>query len=312
MCQLQQACHESFACCREGAASCATTSLPVPAFHSLSDFRTALDRYRRPDGLRRTVEVAIVVLLAFQAARLAWLLLPPAPLGAPVIDAATVIREQPGRLAIDAFYPDHGAAIAAIAASADASGLRLFAVRPAPAGGSAIIAMREGPQRSYTTGEAVAPGVTLAAVQADHVVLDSRGRRSELRFTKPDARPAPTRPTAAQAAPPLAHTAPTSAAAADTADAAIDPAQLLAQMGLRPDETDGRITGYTVIPRGDGAVLRQAGLQAGDVLLSVNNEALDAERYAELANSLSGASSISLTYRRDGQIRSATLQAKTP
>ena len=281
----------------------------MPAFHSLPDVRTALDRFRRPDGLRRAVEVAIVVLLAFQAARLAWLLLPPAPLGAPPINAATVIREQPGHLAIDAFHPDLSAAIAA---SADASGLCLFAVRPAPAGGSAIIAMREGPQRSYTVGEAVAPGVILAEVHAGHVVLDSGGRRSELRFAKVAARPAPARPTPVHTASAATPTTPAAAPATDTPDPTIDPAQLLAQMGLRPDETDGRITGYTVIPRGDGAVLRQAGLQAGDVLLSVNNEALDAERYAELANSLTGASSISHTYRRDGQIRSATLQAKTP
>ena len=309
MCQLQQACHQSFASCRERAASCATTPLPVPAFDFLPDVRTALDAFRRPDGLRRAVEVAIVVLLAFQAARLAWLLLPPAPLGAPAIDAATVFREQPGRLAIEAFHPDPGAARVA---SADASGLQLFAVRPAPAGGSAIIAMREGPQRSYTVGEAVAPGVTLAEVHAGHVVLDSGGRRSELRFAKVAARPAPARPTPVHTASAATPTTPAAAPATDTPDPTIDPAQLLAQMGLRPDETDGRITGYTVIPRGDGAVLRQAGLQAGDVLLSVNNEALDAERYAELANSLTGASSISLTYRRDGQIRSATLQAKTP
>jgi general secretion pathway protein C len=281
--------------------------LPVPALPSIPDVRAALDRFGKPDGLRRMVEVAIIVLLAFQAARLAWLLLPPVPLGAPAVDAATALRGQPGRLAIDAFYPDDSATAAV---STDASGLQLFAVRPASAGGSAIIAMPEAPQRAFTVGEALAPGLILAEVQSDHVVLDQAGRRSELRFAKADARPTPARPTPAHAAAVPAASA--SAPAAGTPAAEIDPAQLLAQMGLRPDETDGRITGYTVIPRGDGAVLRQAGLQAGDVLLSVNNEALTAERYAGLAQSLGGASSISLTYRRDGQIRSATLQAKTP
>ena len=83
-------------------------------------------------------------------------------------------------------------------------------------------------------------------------------------------------------------------------------------MGLIPEQVDGRITGYTVVPRGNGAALRQSGLQAGDVLLSVNNEALDPERYATLAETLGDASTITLTYRRDGQIRSATLQAQNP
>ena len=67
-----------------------------------------------------------------------------------------------------------------------------------------------------------------------------------------------------------------------------------------------------MVPRGDGAVLRQAGLQAGDVLLSVNGQELTPERYAELGDSLAGAATITLTYRRDGQVRTATLQATTP
>lgn len=309
MCQLQYVCHESFASCRESATPCATTPCHVPAFPPLPDFRSALDSLGQPDGLRRIVESAIVVLLAVQAARLAWLLLPPAALGVQPVDPGAITQAPSGRLATDAFYPGRGTGTAA---SADASGLRLFAVRPAPAGGSAIIAMRGEPQRSFPVGEEVAAGVTLAEVQADHVVLDSGGRRSELRFDNTDAHPPAIRATPARTAGPLGGAAPSVAPAADAPEPAVDPAQLVAQMGLVPEQADGRITGYTVIPRGDGSALRQAGLQAGDVLLSVNNEALDAERHAELASSLAGASSISLTYRRDGQIRSATLQAQTP
>ncbi|GGK09696.1 type II secretion system protein C [Luteimonas terricola] len=276
-------------------------SRPVPAFPT---HRELLAVFAGPDGvdrLRRAAEVAIVILLAVQAARLAWLLLPPATLGAPTANTAAVLPAQPGRLAIDAFYPDRGTA------TTDTSGLLLFAVRPAAVGGSAIIAMREDPQRSFSVDEEVAPGVVLAEVRSDHVVLDSGGRRSELRFAKAGERPAPTR-----RAPAPAQTTSTPAPATDTPGPAVDPAQLLAQMGLRPEEADGRVTGYTVIPRGDGAVLRQAGLQAGDVLLSVNNEALDPERHADLGDILGKASTITLTYRRDGQIRSATLQAPTP
>ena len=97
-----------------------------------------------------------------------------------------------------------------------------------------------------------------------------------------------------------------------TADPGIDPAALLAEAGLSPVESDGGAAGYTIIPRGDGAALRQAGLQAGDVLLSVNGQALTPERYAELPAELAGASTITLTYRRDGQVRSARFQARTP
>ncbi len=283
--------------------------LHVPTLPTLRDPHALLAGLRDAERLRRGLEVAIVVLLAVQAARLAWLLLPPAALGTLPTEAASAARPDPGRLAIDAFHPVRGPATAA-----DTSGLQLFAVRPAAGGGSAILAMRDGAQRSYAAGDEVAPGVRLAAVASDHVVvLDGGGRRSELRFAQPD-HAAPRRP-ATQAAPPPAGATPTSTAPAASAPAtapAIDPAALMADMGLIPEQTDGRVTGYTVVPRGNGAALRASGLQAGDVLVSVNNEALDPERYAALAETLGGASTITLTYRRDGQIRSATLQAQTP
>lgn len=261
----------------------------------------------RTARLRHGVEIAIVVLLAVQAARLAWLLLPPAGLGTPVVDAPTFPLVDAGRLAIDAFHPQRGSAV-----RTDASGLHLFAVRPAQGGGSAILAQGDGPQRAYPIGEEVATGVRLAEVHADHVVLDSGGRRSELRFTRPVSGMAPRGTAAATPAAGPADATPAAASGTDITGPAVDPAQLLAQMGLRPDEQDGRIAGYTVVPRGDAGVLRQAGLQAGDVLLSVNNETLDPERYLQLGELLAGASTITLTYRRDGQVRSATLQAQTP
>lgn len=270
------------------------------------DPRLLLARAGGVDGLRRAAELAIVLLLGLQAARLAWLLLPPASLGTLPAEAAPDLPVQPTRLAIDAFHPQRGPV-----ASADTSGLRLFAVRPAAGGGSAILAMADGPQRSIAVGADVVPGVTLAEVLPDHVVLDSSGRRSELRFARPDAAPTTRAPAPAPPVPAATAAAPPSAPA-PAAGPQINPAELLAGMGLRPEEADGRITGYTVIPRGNDAVLRQAGLQAGDVLLSVNNEALDPERHAALAGTLAGADTITFTFRRDGQIRSATLQAQNP
>lgn len=253
--------------------------------------------------LHGAVELALVLLLAVQAARLAWLLLPPVPLGEPAAPAARPPDADAARLAIDAFHPVRATA----AASADATGLKLFAVRPDAAAGSAIIAGSNGRQRSHAVGDEVAPGLVLAAVHADHVELDGGGARSVLRFESRPAAPGP------RVAAPAPRPAPSLPAAEDPKGTPlVDPAALLAQAGLRPVEAGGRVSGYTVIPRGDGAVLRQAGLQAGDVLLSVNGQELTPERYAELAGELAGSSSITLTYRRDGQVRSATLQANTP
>lgn len=275
----------------------------MPAFPFPRDPHAVLARLGGADTLVRATEVAIVVLLAFQTARLAWLLLPPVALGTtPSVDAGAA-ASRPDRLVIDAFHPGSGT----MAATADASGLRLFALRTDRAGGSAIIAGEGGPQRSHAVGDEVAPGVVLAEVHTDHAVLNAGGRRSRLSF------PAQGNPgTRSVAAPPQGADLPPPLLPSGTATAPIDPARLLAQTGLTPVESGGRVSGYTVVPRGDGAVLRQAGLQAGDVLLSVNGQELTPERYAELGDSLAGAATITLTYRRDGQVRTATLQATTP
>ncbi|MDH5832864.1 type II secretion system protein N [Luteimonas kalidii] len=276
----------------------------MPAFPTFRDPQALLSRLGGTDALIRMAEAGVVVLLALQCARLGWLLLPPAPLGSIPGAATDTMAPRPDRLAIDAFHPG-----AAPGATADTSGLRLYATRGGAAGGSAIVADRAGTQRSYAVGDEIAPGAVLAAVHADHAILESSGRRTELRF--PVAIPANRPPAAAK---PIATQTPAArtATGADAASPTIDPTQLLAEAGLRSIDAGGGEAGYTVIPRGDGAVLRQAGLQAGDVLLSVNGQALTPERYAELGDSLAGAATITLTYRRDGQVRTATLQAPTP
>lgn len=276
----------------------------MPALPTFRDPQALLSRLGGTDALVRLTEAGVVVLLAFQCARLVWLLLPPAPLGTLPHAGAGLMAPRLERLSIDAFHP--GAATGAIA---DTSGLRLYATRGGAAGGSAIVADRDGSQRSYAVGDEVAPGVVLAAVHADHAILESAGRRTELRFPVATAS---NRPPATAAPVATRTTAATTASGANASPPVIDPAQLLAEAGLRPVYAGGGEAGYTVIPRGDGAILRQAGLQAGDVLLSVNGQALTPERYAELGDSLAGAATITLTYRRDGQVRTATLQAPTP
>ncbi len=246
-------------------------------------------------------EALLAGALALQAARLAWLVVvPPAPLGALPVPPTMRAPETTARLAIDAFHPRM--AVAATAA-ADTSGLRLHALRAGPGGGAAIIAGRDGRQRPFAVGDEVAAGVILASVAVDHVLLASGGTSRRLAFEPASA---PTRSARAPAAPAL----PT-AAAADRAPA-VDPAALLAQAGLRPKTEGGRVTGYTVIPRGDGAVLRQAGLAPGDVLLAVNGQALTPERQATLAADLAGTKQLSLTFRRGEQTRTTTLQVPTP
>ena len=180
------------------------------------------------------------------------------------------------------------------------SGITLFGVRLSPPPASAILQVEGGPQVSLGLGEALENGWRLAEVAGDHVVLeDGAGQRRRI-----DLAPVPLEP----AAMPAPATSPAQSPT-PTATPSISPAALVEQAGLVPATRDGRVTGYTLVPRGDAAVLRQAGLQPGDVLTAVNGNALDAERLGELQEELARSGEATLTVERDGQ--SQTLKIRT-
>jgi general secretion pathway protein C len=125
-----------------------------------------------------TLEVVLVTLLGGQAARLVWTLAAPAPAVSP--------PARPLRPPVDVSVLGRFDAFGASGGSGRGSaidGFRLFGVRTGGVGGgSAIIAGPDGVQKSYAVGEAVADGVTLAAVAADHVELSRGGARATLSF----------------------------------------------------------------------------------------------------------------------------------
>lgn len=248
----------------------------------------------------RVLGTLLLALLAVQSVRLAWLLMEaPAPVGEIRAAAPDNPLQASTAPTPDPFFPVSSPA----GTAADASGMVLYGISVSPAGPSAILGKAQDSQGSYRVGETVEPGITLVEVARDHVVLQVNGALSRLEFGAP-ALAATYSPGALPSAAP--------AAAAGGSPAAVDPAQFLAQAGLSPLTENGEVAGYTLIPRGDGGLLRQAGLQAGDVLLSVNGQTLTPERYQSLADELAGESSIDITFRRGGETRTTSMQAKTP
>ena len=123
----------------------------------------------------------MLALVATQAARLIWIVAgPPQPTPPKIV--ATTFRAVDHKIlaAFDAF----GSSGAAPQPGAQASveGFRLYGVRQDGNSGSAIIAGPDGVQKSFAVGEAVAQGVTLASVGADHVELSRGGARMTLSF----------------------------------------------------------------------------------------------------------------------------------
>src|SRR3546814_12257262 len=66
---------------------------------------------------------------------------------------------------------------------------------------------------------------------------------------------------------------------------------------------------YSIPAGGDNPLLRQAGLQPGDVVLSVNGRAVEPARLGALKQALDGQSQATLRYRRGGTTHPTTVEA---
>lgn len=256
-----------------------------------------------PRTLLGAGEIALVALLAWQAARLVWILLAPAsgPVGVP----PTVGHSAAGQTEIlsrfDPFFRLAGPEMSgAVEQSAD---LQLYGIRSGGASASAILGPPGGAQTLYVIGEQGPDGITLVEVSQDHVVIRQGAARRRVGFPAPGGASVWTPPQAAAPAPPAAETA-----------SDLTGAQLMAALALTPRLREGRPAGYTVTPRGaDGAAaLARAGLQPGDVLLTLDGSELNRERMSELPQILAAATHVDLTYERGGQTLTTRLRMSAP
>ena len=264
---------------------------------------------RGPDRaahLRVVVEAVLIGLLLLQAGRLVWIVVDPkAPSMAPLAQAQIKPADLTVFQRFDAFFRTGGLSSLADVTNADTAQLRLFGVRSGGAGdGSAIIGLADGRQVSVGVGEEVEPGLVLKEVGQDYVTLARGLSVSRLVFSEVPvgAPPPPPPPPGEQVVGPAA---PASAPSAPAA--AVDPSRLMAQASLRPRMQGMAIKGFTV--SGSGDQLAAAGLQAGDVILSVNgNELTGLDRIAALRGQLANSANAEVRFERAGQVQTTTIR----
>ena len=260
----------------------------------------------RATHLRVVVEAVLIGLLLLQAGRLVWIVVDPkAPSMAPLAQAPIKPADLNVFQRFDAFFRTGGLSSLADVTNADTAQLRLFGVRSGGAGdGSAIIGLADGRQVSVGVGEEVEPGLVLKEVGQDYVTLARGLSVSRLVFSEVPvgAPPPPPPPPGEQVVGPAA---PASAPSAPAA--AVDPSRLMAQASLRPRMQGMAIKGFTV--SGSGDQLAAAGLQAGDVILSVNgNELTGLDRIAALRGQLANSANAEVRFERAGQVQTTTIR----
>lgn len=264
----------------------------------LSRFALPAKRLAVP-SLHDAVWWVLAATIAGFAAAILWALVTPvSPLG-PWQPTSVKILSPAARAALftsfDPFNREQAQAAAASSGETVTSlALTLFGTRSGPGGqGSAIIAGADGLQQVYRTGAEVMPGVTLAEVTFDHVVLGRNGARELLYIDQSDA--APTAQAIVAGSPP----APPGTGAVQgplTVDAARK------GISFAPRAEGGKVVGLEVQPGGDGGAFRAAGFQPGDVIMTVGGKPITSPADAQaLAGSLRPGASISVTVRRGDQ-----------
>jgi general secretion pathway protein C len=186
-----------------------------------------------------------------------------------------------------------------------------------PADGIAVIENAGEGERAWRVGEDVLPGVRLAAVHADRVVLSRNGVEETLVLPR-DTQLAPAdivRVTPGRVgggatvgpAGPAASAGATPAKAVPTAPLTLeqvrrDPEALMRRVQVVPVLSDGKLAGVRFSAGTDVALLEQVGLQQGDVVTAVNGMAVDSvERGRQIMDSLGDANSVRVTVLRNGK-----------
>lgn len=194
--------------------------------------------------------------------------------------------------------------LAAPAAPAVPEGLRLTGVT----GSGAIFGFADGSQRFVPRGRDVVPGLTLQGVTLRHVILGSGAVSYRLGLggtAVPVQAPASASPQIADGPAPTlsvpgAGRNPMGGPLISDAQHQQLNRQFLA--GLEPRRDGNRITGWTIRPGASLIALSQAGLQPGDVLVSVNGEAvLDQEQVAGMSQQIANSRRVEFGFERNGQ-----------
>jgi general secretion pathway protein C len=292
-----------------------------------SDFRS-LDRERTlaavHELLPKWVAFLLVAAIAWQLARIAWMLVPAAAVGDPV-------ETRP---------PGAGAAAAAGAADVQAiAAAHLFgkadpaAVAPPPRreevhedlaetrlnlalkgtiaanGGEsslAIIAAQGQEEKVYGVSDTVVPGTTLYAVYPDRVVLDTGGGLEALKLPKEFPKGGPTN---VRRSVPVTSEAPAPDPTPSIQQVVTENVTQLADV-IRPTPyfVGGEQQGYRVYPGRDRKQFAALGLRPGDLIKSVNGASLtDPQQAMEIFQSLGESDQVTVTVERNGQPQVLTL-----
>ncbi len=269
--------------------------------------------------LPTAASIIAVILVAFAVARLAWLLLAPPqtyqpiqPTSETIISSAVEQDEINTDLAIASLHLFGEAPAVQNQLSQNAPdtrlNLRLLGMLATDDDSAyAIIASGNSGEEFYKVGADIPGGAILKAVHTDRILINRAGQIETLRLPRDKIEGFVETNVSNQNAP-----EPDASNAIDTADPDVnlgelrremlkDPQRMSQMISVVPEQINGVFSGFRVSPQGDQRLFGQLGLQAGDIVTSINGIAMDAPQQGLLAlQDLAAASDVTLTVVRDG------------
>ncbi len=272
--------------------------------------------------LPRWVTLILVVAIAWQLARIIWMVMPGSSAGDPIVATPTQVSAAAttaSRANVQAIASAHifgeanpDDAVVAQPANIDEDlaetrqnlSLKGTIATVQPDGGLAIIADSKNEEKVYAIRDTVIPGTTLHAVYPDRVVLNEGGALRALKLPKEFP----------QGAAPLRRAATTVTRSSNNqrtiqAVVAQNVAKLADVVRPTPYMVAGQMQGYRVYPGRDRKQFAALGLRPGDLIKDIDGAALtDPQQAMQIFQSLGNADQVSVTIERNGQPQSLILK----
>lgn len=253
----------------------------------------------------KAVEIVLVLLFAFLLAKAALAFF--APLPTPQGDRVAALSNRATQaIPVSARnpFPTPVVEAAPIEAAPElaetALDLALTGVWPDEGDGSAIIRRPDGKQRRIAVGEDIVPGVRLAAVYSDQVIIEQNGVRESLRFENK----APVEAAAQRGPAPVASRSPVK-----IDNLPNDGAVAIGALRFEGATDKTGAPAIAVYPGRDSAAFAAAGLAPGDIVRSVNGAPAPRTQQdiAALMRQLARVGSANIVVERDGSPIALTL-----
>ncbi len=267
------------------------------------------------------VNLLLVIWIASQLASLTWGFFSPAEEAAPVVETAAAPVRRNEELALIRQIPDwhlmgvvsQPAAPVKAVVPIEAPDTRLkLVLRGAlssddPDHARAIIADPRGKEEQYAIGDNLPGNAELSEIHPDRVILKRNGRYETLRL--PQDRQQKTNTVSAvntslrSAARPRAGSSPAQRLQAISQRVQQNPVSLYEVVRPVPkQDEEGNIIGYILQPGRDRELFDHLGLEAGDVVVQINDLKLDnAANSAQALKSVQNGQEVTMTVLRDGQ-----------